>query len=266
MAKHCLTAVFRHGILTKGTERTLEKAAEGEKNMRIVVCDDEQSARETMRAYLARYEKEQGVSFETRFFDSGEALLRDYPPMDILFLDIRMYEVSGMDIARHIRSFDDELCIIFISNMTQYALEGYRVHAFNFLVKPFAYSAFSRELTLALRKLERESGESLSVRNDSGVFQLRLREILYAETFEHKVLIHTRQKDVVCYAALSQLEKKLEGKSFFRCHQSFLIHLPAVEELLKASVRMTNGAEVPVSRHRRKELVQAMTKYAGEVL
>lgn len=105
------------------------------------------------------------------FYDSGEAFLEAYPmKIDILFLDIRMYQVSGMDIARHIRDMDEELCIIFISNMTQYALEGYRVHAFDFIVKPFDYPFFKKVFSLACRRIDRRKNETIHVKNDSGLF------------------------------------------------------------------------------------------------
>lgn len=235
--------------------------------MNITVCDDEEGTRIQLRTYLERYEKEKDEKLNVQFFVSGEELLEKYPSeMDILLLDIRMYQISGMDIARHIRQFDDDLCIIFISNMTQYALEGYQVHAFNFLVKPFDYRVFEKELSLACRKIERRKSGSISVKNDSGVFQVCIRDIVYVETLDHKLLIHLKDKEVICYISMGQLEKRLTGKDFFRCHQSFLIHLPFVEELQKDSVRIAGGAEIPVSRHRRRELIQAMTKYAGEIL
>ncbi|MCI8401457.1 MAG: response regulator transcription factor [Lachnospiraceae bacterium] len=235
--------------------------------MNIVVCDDDAGARMQMKEYLCRFEKEHNTELTLRFYESGEAFLSDYPEkMDILFLDIRMYQVSGMDIARRIRDFDDELCIIFISNMTQYALEGYRVHAFDFLVKPFGYRTFEREMALAVRRAEGQKNDSITIKNDDGVFRLFLREILYVETGDHRLLVHGREKDLYCYVTMGQLEKKLGEKGFFRCHQSFLINLAYVEELGKDSVTMRDGACMPVSRHRRKELLQAMTRYAGEVL
>lgn len=235
--------------------------------MNVAVCDDDAGTRRQMQGYLEQYEKEQGTELALYFYDSGEAFLEAYPmKIDILFLDIRMYQVSGMDIARHIRDMDEELCIIFISNMTQYALEGYRVHAFDFIVKPFDYPFFKKVFSLACRRIDRRKNETIHVKNDSGLFSLQVSRIIYAETLDHKLLLHTDQKAVVCYISMGQLEKKLAESNFFRCHQSFLINLAWMEELGKDSVRMRGGDVVPVSRHRRRELVQAMTKYAGEVL
>ncbi len=235
--------------------------------MNIAVCDDDAGTRRQMKSYLERYQEEQSMELALRFYDSGEAFLKDYPiQIDILFLDIRMYQVSGMDIAKHIRDMDDDLCIIFISNMTQYALEGYRVHAFDFLVKPFDYEFFKKVFSLACRRMERRKNNTIHIKNDSGLFSLQISRILYAETLDHKLLLHTEQKDVICYISLGQLEKKLADSNFFRCHQSFLINLAWVTELRKDSVQMKGGDIVPVSRHRRKEFIQAMTKYAGEVL
>lgn len=243
------------------------EGAGGGREMDIVICDDDSSARLQMKTYLERFDREYEMGLKLTFFDSGEAFLAAHPrQMDILLLDIRMYEISGIDIARRIREFDDELCIIFISNMTQFALEGYQVHAFDFLVKPFGYPVFEREMLQACKKVEAGKKDSLTVKNDEGVFRLPLREILYIETSDHKLLIHGKEQNIYCYITMGQLEKKVREKNFFRCHQSFLINLAYVERLERDMVTMRGQVQVPVSRHRRRELIQAMTKYAGEIL
>ena len=178
-----------------------------------------------------------------------------------------MLELSGMDLARRIRTFDEQLCIIFISNMPQYALAGYEVHAFNFLVKPFGYPAFCKGIDPAIRRLIAAQTETVSLRTDAGFIRLLVRDILFAETLDHKLLLHLiNGNNLVCYCSMNELEKSLQGKSFFRCHISFLINLAAIQQLGAGEVVLRSGAVVPVSRHRKKELMQAIAKYAGEIL
>ena len=234
----------------------------------LAVCDDDPAARLLLSNYIDRFFQERGEPFRLALFESSEDFLAHYPSdLDILLLDIRMFELSGLELAKRIRQFDEQLCIIFISNMPQYALEGYEVQAFNFLVKPFGYEIFRRGMTPAIKQAAARRSDALTLRCDTGMIRLPVRSILYAETLNHKLLLHCADgQSVVCYSSMNQLERQLSGKNFFRCHVSFLINLAAIERLDAAEVFLCGGTRVPISRHRKKELMHAIAQYAGEVL
>ncbi len=114
--------------------------------LKLIICDDEPVIYETIRNMLGRFSKECGISLDVSTCASGEELLGAVTPdVDILLLDIRMGELSGMNAARKIREKNSDICIIFVTTMTQYALEGYKVHAFGFLKKPLTYAHLKAE-------------------------------------------------------------------------------------------------------------------------
>ena len=114
---------------------------------KTIICDDEQEMRSAVRANLERFSEETGERFSVTELTSGEALLFNLTEdTDIIFLDIKMNGITGMDAARKLREKNSRVCIVFITTMTQYALEGYEVHAFGFLKKPVSYAQFRLQI------------------------------------------------------------------------------------------------------------------------
>ena len=121
---------------------------------KVMICDDEPEMCAQIRQSLARFTQECGAQFSIRECHSGEALLcRLEADTDLVFLDIRMEGLSGMEAARRLRKENRDVCLIFITTMTQYALEGYQVHAYGFLKKPLLYAQFRLLMLDALRSL-----------------------------------------------------------------------------------------------------------------
>ena len=119
--------------------------------IRIAIVDDDARYRSEVEGYIARYGKETGEEFEVTCFQSGMDFITDYKPVnDIVFLDIEMPLIDGMSTARKLRLVDKEICIVFITKMSKYALEGYEVNAVDFVVKPIKYFNFTDKLKKAI--------------------------------------------------------------------------------------------------------------------
>lgn len=232
--------------------------------IRIAIAEDMENERNRLVEYIRRYEKTCEEDFQLFCFQDGSALVEEYPKdCDILLLDIEMKPMNGLDAAREIRAIDENVIIIFITNMVQFALEGYAVDAMNFVVKPISYQAFAGELTRALNRIVKRRPSYLKVKSNDGVFLLDIRDITYVETFKHKVMIHTRSKSIPCNESMSSLEKKLEEHPFFRCHTAFLVNMDYVERVQGNDVWVA-GEQLAISRHRRKEFLDILTQYVGD--
>lgn len=230
----------------------------------VGICDDERQVRAQLQGYLERYGEVTGTPLCLWEYTCGEELLapgRELP--DILLLDIQMDGISGMETARRIRERDREMCIIFVTNLVQYAIEGYEVQAFRFLKKPISYEEFEAVVGRAVQQAVRRWGASLPVKNDRGMYSLPVEGICYCETYRGHSLIHSKEGKVECYSSLSTLEGLLLPYAFFRCHTAYLVSMAQVGELGGKELKLRDGTAIPVSKHRRRELTLALTRYWG---
>ena len=236
----------------------------GDEDMRIVVAEDQHAERERLSAYIKRFGQEHGVPCDVELFEDGESLLEDYPrDCDILLLDIEMGMTNGVEAARRIRRFDDHVQILFITNLIQYALEGYGVDALNFLVKPVSYMTFSREMERAIRRLDYCSGASIRFMCDGALTMIHPRDITYVETQKHHVMLHTVSRVLPCGETMQSVESKLREYSFFRCHTSYLVNLAFVESVTGMDVTVA-GDRLNISRMRKKDFLDALSRHMGD--
>lgn len=232
--------------------------------VRIAVCEDEKDAAEVLRSYIDTLCTALGEEAEIFFFNSGEKLLENYPEkLDILLLDIKMGEMDGIETAKRIREQKKEVCIIFITSMAQYAIEGYRVRAFSFLTKPVQYEDFRIEVTAAIKKLKETRGKELLIREGQKVYRVKTASIYYIEVQNHKVIMHLKDRRLSFSGKLSSLEEELKGWGFGRCHVAFLVSFKYVISVSAESLTLQNGEQIPVSRNRKKEFMKAMAEYLG---
>lgn len=235
----------------------------------IGVCDDESVSRNLLCGYIDRFSTETDRLLRHCVFSSANELLRDYPKdLDLLLLDIRMNGIDGMTAAKEIRAFDSQVCLIFITTEHQYAIEGYAVRAFGFLKKPVGYTQFRHELTSALNhidSLRARDGFAL-LKNRGQMERLPVSTILYCEVRNHSVEVHLQSANRSYHCQMKELEELLSPYGFFRCHASFLINSAHITRIEADSLLLDSGDRVPVSQHRRKAFLAALSRYMGDRL
>lgn len=232
---------------------------------KVMICDDEQDCRESVLEMLRRYEKESGESFDVTLCSSGEDLMKLFDDsFDLLLLDIQMKTLSGMNAARALRQKGSEVLIIFITSMTEYAIEGYEVHAFGFLKKPLHYRQLAWQLEDVISALKKKDGVSIVVQDGSTIKSYKSSEISWAEVLGHDVKLHlTDGSDQRCITPLAKLEEQLSSCGFFRVHKSYLVSMAAVRSIGLCTVTMEGGAEVPLSKHRKQDFIEAFARFKG---
>ena len=234
-------------------------------NLNIIICEDEPEHLIQVVGFLKRFGQESGHTIQIVTFSSGEELLADYPDTaDILILDIRMGDVSGMDAAKEIRRRGKNVPIIFLTSLAQYALEGYDVQAVSFLLKPVPYETLREKLTLVAQRLARERGHILKLKNNTGICLIPVKDIDYVEAQKHQVIVcHEGKKDAFLLP-ISQMEDELVSDGFFRCHKGYLINMKRIRRIEADAILMDGGLSVPLSRHRRAEFLKAFDAFMGE--
>lgn len=231
--------------------------------IRIAMVEDEAAVREQLMGYVQRYTRQYGTTFEVTEFADGMEILEDYrPQFDIIFLDVEMKHLDGMETARRIRERDGGVLIVFITNMAQYAIRGYAVGALDYVLKPVPYFAFSQQLQKVEAQLRRRTRHYLAVPVEGGLRRLDTSRIYYIESEGHRVHFYTEEGDFAAPGALKALEEKLADRPFARCNSGYLVNLAQVQAVQQNTVEV-GPYELQVSRPKRKSFLAALTDYIG---
>ena len=234
---------------------------------RIAVCDDEWEAQQQLALYLQRLQQETGDTYETFYFSSAEALLNSMPrDVHIILLDIQMGITSGMDAARNLRAEGLDTHILFVTSDPSYALEGYDVHAYAFLRKPLLFEALRRHLLDAFEQIDQRRGSTISMPTSSGMDVIACNDLLYVEVLRHQTTFVTECISTEYICPLNTVEEKLRRYGFFRCHKSYLVNLRKIARITADSVVLIGGKSIPLSKYRRKELLEQIASFVGAQL
>lgn len=231
--------------------------------LHIAVVDDEQEQRSLLEELLHRFLRENDQSFEiSQFGDAGAFLRQDPGIFDIVLLDIQMPGLDGMSVARQLREKNRHLVLIFITNMAQFAIEGYAVDAMDFILKPVSYYRLAASLTKARSRLLTEQGVPLLLHTKDGTYRLDSARVHYIEMLNHHTIFHTTDGIFDTTGSLKKLEEQLTGQSFARCNNSYLVNLRYVRGVEGSDV-VVGDDRLLISRTRRKAFLQRLSEYFG---
>ena len=235
--------------------------------LHIAICDDEREFVQHLKKMLDQYSAEIGEEIKVTAYYDGLELIKKYDTtIDLIFLDIKMIHVNGLRAAEHIRQIDENVSIIFLTTLTQYGLEGYKYQATNYIVKPMKYIRLKAEMDQWMKKHRKEDSPAVVIANDDGKYKVPLKSIRYIETYNRNLLFHTEQENIVCYKRMKEIEQELRDKGFVRCHTSYIINLFYVKGIKKLDVELITGEIVPISQPKRKEFMERLADYWGDML
>ena len=198
----------------------------------IAIVEDEISFVQQLQTYLCRFSEENQMEFKVSVFQDGADILKDYKrEYDAIFLDIEMPQVNGMEAAEQIRDMDDDVIIMFITNMAQYAIQGYSVGALDFVMKPINYYTFALKLKRVLKRVDKKDKEQehIILHLPDGVKKLDIRHIYYVEVQNRTLYYYTSKGTFSVKGTLQSVEKQLEKYSFAKCNHWYLVNLKHVK-------------------------------------
>ncbi|HBA50094.1 MAG TPA: DNA-binding response regulator [Lachnospiraceae bacterium] len=228
---------------------------------RFAVCDDNPADADYVAGLIGEWNKTAGLPLKIEQYPSAEAFLFAYGDdnsFDVLFLDIEMGNMSGVELAKRLRQAGAGLQIIFITGYMEYIAEGYDVEALHYLIKPVTGGKLGAVLDRAVERLKiRENTLTLALAD--GVVRLSLYEIRYLEVQKNYVTIHAGDEYSV-KRTLNELEEELD-ESFYRIHRSYIVNLRFVKRISRAEVILKDGTALPLSRKLYDGLNQAVIRY-----
>jgi len=231
----------------------------------IALVDDDESYLKNLINHLKRYERESGEKFQISTFIDGEEIITGYRAnFDIILMDIEMKFIDGLTTAEEIRKIDSDVVIIFITNMSQYAIKGYTVDALDYVLKPVSYFAFSQRIKRALGRMKKRRTKYYTIINSYGMKKIDISKICYIEVQDHELVFHTTEGNYITRGTIRETETNIDNEMFFRCNRCYLVNLEYVESF-ENNIAVVYNNKVQVSRSRKKEFLDRLNNYINEV-
>lgn len=236
--------------------------------MQIIICDDEKSIQSLLRKKTTRFFAEKNIPCEILCCGSGEEVLslaKQGKTIDLLFLDIQMPGKNGMEIAKTLRRQHRDFLIIFVTALSEYVYEAFDVDALHYLVKPFDDEKLNQVLNKAIRQYEKWTDttnldkQAILVKRGGLSTKVLFSDIIYAEVFNRKVMLHTINGDIEYYGKLTDLSEQA-GADFFRTHRAYLVNLKYVEKYNASTIWLEQGTAL-LSKKQFSGFVQQYMQY-----
>lgn len=233
--------------------------------MRIAIVEDDQLMSDQLRSYVLQYFAGREQLCRITQFSDGDEILENYQAdYDLIFLDIQMQRLDGLTTAQRIRALDENVYLIFITNLAHYAIKGYSVNALDFVLKPVNYLMLRQLLVRVEQLLATREKKYITLPTERGLTRLEASQIFYVETENHAVQVYTEKGTWRLRESMHAMEALLAEHDFFRCNSCYLINLAHVEQV-DGSVVVVAGSRLTISRPRHKAFMAALTRYIGGI-
>lgn len=231
--------------------------------LRIAIAEDDAMYARQLTEYLRQYERERNLETDITVYSDGDELAEGYRPrFDIILMDVEMPFMDGMTAAGEIRRQDPEVVIIFITNMPQYAIQGYAVDALDYVLKPISYFAFSQRLDRAISRMKKREAHFFTIPAKGGAQKLDISRLCYVESQGHSLQFHTTDGVISSSGTMQDLEEKLGAFHFFRGNKGYLINLDHVDSV-QDGCALVRGERLVLSRSRKNAFLEALADHVG---
>lgn len=231
--------------------------------MRAAIIDDTKEDAEHLLSCLEKYKTEHKMEIQVDVYYASFDFLEEYHSQyDVIFLDIEMPGSDGIEVAHEIRSKDESVGIIFVTNMAQYAIKGYEVNAIDFVVKPVGYYVFAEKLEKAIHFFKKRERKTMLLSKEGNIYRVSLSDILYIEKNKSDLVFCTAQGEFTERGTIKLLKEKLEGAPFAECSSGCLVNLSKVTCVGKEDI-LVGEIKLPLSRRLKKQFTQEYIGYIG---
>lgn len=231
----------------------------------IAIVEDEQAAAQNLSCILTAFAQENNVVFNIKSYQSAEDFLSEYVKglYQVVFFDVELPGLNGMDAAGELRKTDTDVVIIFVTNSAQYAVSGYEVSALYYILKPAVYQNVAYKLHRALSIISSKNDIAITIQQAGGVTSIASSTLMYVEVADHKLSYHTTDAVYTTYGALDKVESQLRPYHFYRCNNCYLVNARYIASVAGYTVTLANKEQLTISHPKKKQFMLDLTSWLG---
>ena len=228
----------------------------------VAIVEDDKEDLNNCLALLNKYSEENNVLFEISTFESGDSFLIRYKSQyDFIILDINLSATNGIEVARKIRETDEDVIIMFATNLAKYVTKGYEVAAIDYALKPLNYSSFYLKMERIMKKIRNRKEDFIAVPTSEGILKVNVLNILYIEVVAHDVFFHLVDKTISTHGSFKEYENKLGHLWFIRCNSCYLVNAHNIKCVEKYDITLSNGETIVISHPKKKSFMTRFKEY-----
>lgn len=203
-------------------------------------------------------------SFHLTHYPDAERFLKEYTPrFDVVFMDIELPGRNGMEAAKKLRAMDTQVCLVFVTNLASYAVDGYKVNALDYVMKPVRYGPFEILMKNVLQYVEHTHVDGLAIQLPEGIARLSIASIQYIEVIRHNLTFHQEDGSTVTIrGTMKDMETALLPRHFSRINNGYLVNLRHVRGVI-GNDAIVGKDRLPIGRTKKKAFMDELTAYLG---
>ena len=235
--------------------------------MRIAICEDDAADAAEIRCYLEQHFAQNGFVGDIETYSSGEDLLSAFSPgaFDVIFIDVYLGRMTGVEAARAIRSRDPDCALVFITANPAHMPEGFALRAASYVVKPITREQMDTAL-LQCRRIFLKNARHIEAKTGGQSIRIPLPKVLYVGTQNKATSIFTEDGVIRTYTPIEEIERQLGGKPFLRCHRAYIVNMLHVVDVQENDFLMRDGARVPIRKNGMKDIRRSISDFFSERL
>ncbi len=229
---------------------------------KLAIIEDNPEELSNLQNLLTKYQEEQNVLFDIKTFNNAYHFINNYKnEFQLVFMDIDLPGVNGMDTAKKLRELDHNATLVFVTNLAQYAIKGYEVEAYDFILKPATYARMASLLDKILKKIDSDSNKAINIKTTTGYTKLIIDEIIYISVEDHLLYYHTLNKNYECWETLKNVSSFLDEQKFVRISKSIIVNLSYVKSLEGDTITLLHGETLYIAHKLKNDILSALNNF-----
>lgn len=232
--------------------------------IKIALVEGDETIVRQLKRFVNQFAEETKIEYTINVYDNGVDFASDYNPVyDVVFMNVKLPDIDGIEAARRLRQWDEEVILFFLTDKAQVAIKGYEVDAFDFLLTPLHYLNFAQKMKRFIKRIEKTIYPTFVLRIQDGFKRVCVRDIKYIEVMGHFLIYHTMGESIRVRGTLKHAEEKLVGYNFIKCNSCFLVNLRHIKGCSAMNIEL-EGVSLPISRRKKKEVSNKLMEYLAK--